>query len=92
MADIIIKTSIHGCGTDVFSINGVNAWEDDFGELLDVAPYKAPEFGCGDKRFVRYEHIDSAVLERYHITESEHEEIIRRLESELHFGFCALCQ
>lgn len=79
------------CGLDLFIINGIDADCYDFGKLKDCAPDIAPEYGCGDMRFISDEKPQDGVLEKYHISYSEWEQVCQRLEVELHFGYCGLC-
>lgn len=78
------------CSLKVFEINDVRADERDFGQTVDLAPYDAPEYGCGDRSFVPFEARQS-VLDKYSITESEYEKIAEELKTALHFGRCGLC-
>lgn len=79
-------------GLRVFRINDIEANEDDFGVSEDICPECAPEYGCGDRRFITYEEPRIEVLEKYHITYSEWETICSKLENMLDWGRCAQCQ
>ena len=78
------------CSADNFTINGVNANTDDFGEQYDRDSGNAEEYACGDMQFTRIEPTKE-VLEKYHITENEYSEICDKLESGLSFGSCGWC-
>lgn len=79
------------CTTKKFKINGIDAYYDDFGYKRDNAPLKAPEFGCGDMRFILKRDPDICVLRKYGITREEYCRIANELESALSFGYCELC-
>ena len=75
----------------MFKINGINASEDDFGYTADLDCENAPEYGCGNKQFVRNDSCDDEVLKKYGITEAEYYQICDILESELDVGPCGWC-
>jgi len=87
-----LKLHIYGalCATSEFTINGIDASIDDFGEKYDRDCDNAPDYGCGDMRFTR---IDSTtdVLNKYDITELEFSDICEKLEEWLSFGNCGWC-
>ena len=85
-----IVPNTYSCGLSTFLINGIEADYYDFGECYDACPENAPSYGCGDRVFRRND-VDAEVLNRYHITEEEYEEIVEKLECELHIGRCSLC-
>ena len=78
------------CALKVFKINGIKADYKDFGEKYDHDPDHAPEYGCG---YMEFEAKDSTpeVLDKYHITEEDYEEICDKLHDELTFGNCGWC-
>lgn len=78
------------CGLEVFTINGIKAEHDDFGEKYDHNPEFAEEYGCGNMRFEPCAPTD-AVLRKYNITEREYGLICDRLVEELAFGRCGGC-
>lgn len=76
----------------VFTINGIDADVDDFGESKDWAPELAPEFGCGYRAFRAFEYTSQKILHKYHINVHEWEQICNMLEAKLNIGRCAECQ
>lgn len=78
-------------GLSVFRINDIDADTYDFGASEDRRPEVAPEYGCGDRKFYAYNRPSIGVLEKYHITFSEWEEIGEKLKVMLDWGYCALC-
>ena len=87
-----LKLEIHKCfcSTDVFTINGIKASEDDFGGNFDADPGNAEDHGCGDMKFESREPSDD-VLKKYKITKKEYAEICLKLEEGLSFGSCGWC-
>ena len=90
LKEVVVKCGFSCFRPEVFTINGAQADMNDFGHMEDVAPEYAPEYGCGDRRFISYDPKDN-VLELYGITESEYETICNKLESEMHIGGCGWC-
>ena len=76
----------------VFTINGIEADVDDFGESKDWAPENAPEYGCGYRAFRAFEYTSEKILDKYHINVREWEQICDMLEAKLDIGRCAECQ
>ena len=76
----------------VFTINGIEADVDDFGESKDWAPEYAPEYGCGNRAFRAFEHTSKEILDKYHINEREWGQICDMLEAKLDIGRCADCE
>lgn len=76
----------------VFTINGIDADVDDFGESKDWAPEYAPEYGCGNRAFRAFEYTSEKILDKYHINVHEWEQICDMLEAKLDWGCCADCQ
>lgn len=79
------------CGLKKFTINGIKASENDFGEGFDECPDAAAKFGCGYRRFKRNGRPNRGILEKYHITLSDYKLICDRLESVLTVGRCNYC-
>ena len=75
------------CELEVFIINGIEADEDDFGELIRVA---LEEYSCNVSGFKPKEHTQS-VLEKYNITEDEYKSVCLKLNDTFSFGGCSLC-
>lgn len=78
------------CYTPTFTINGIDADREDFGEKYDRSPETAEGYACGDMQFTRVSPRPE-VLEKYAITEAEYALVADQLESGLSFGGCALC-
>lgn len=78
------------CYTPVFTINGIRANSEDFGEQGDRAPEDAADYSCGDMQFTRVP-AKPEVLTKYNITEPEYELIAGQLEVGLSFGSCGWC-
>ena len=90
LKEIVIQCGISCSDPQVFTINGVKAYLDDFGYMQDVSHESAPEYGCGDMKFIPYELTDR-VLELYGITVSEYEQVCDQLEDAMHIGRCGWC-
>ena len=89
-----IKVKAGYCASaDIFTINDIPADINDFGECYDDNKEAAPEFGCGNMCFHAYDEpsLEPTVLERYHISLSEWEEICDILTCELRWGRCGEC-
>lgn len=81
------------CALKTFTINGIDATINDFGEGYDHSPEIAEPYCCGCHRFDRIkssEEIKKA-MEKYNLTESEFNEICDRLETILYVGSCGWC-
>ena len=76
----------------VFRINSIEADIEDFGKCYDDDVYSAPDFGCGNMRFHRYDEPPSGVLDKYNINIIEWETICDQLDNKLYMGRCALCE
>ena len=87
-----VEPFTYDCSLRLFRINNIEACADDFGYMEDVSPETAPEFGCGDKSFIRFDNIEEEVLKKYHIDMSEVEKIQDILSEKLHIGRCSLCE
>lgn len=79
------------CALQQFTINGIQAYESDFGSGSDEDPGEAEEYSCGDRRW-RGRASTPEVLAKYGITQEEYDFICERLSSELSFGSCGWCQ
>ena len=78
------------CHLEVFTINGKDADQDDFGDIFDHNEEIREPYGCGDM------HFDSKpptkeVLGKYNITEEEYYNICNELECKLRVGSCGWC-
>ena len=78
------------CSTMIFAINDITASISDFGEKYDHSPETADDYGCGDRKFTRFEP-KPIVLAKYGITVPQYELIAGQLEIGLSFGKCNLC-
>lgn len=78
------------CCCTEFTINGICADEDDFGDKYDNNPGNEEPYGCGDMKF--FPKLPSQeILDKYKITVNEYSEIAEKLEDGLSFGHCSLC-
>ena len=78
------------CRTEVFTINGKSAEQNDFGDTYDHHHEDAEPYACADM------HFDSKpptkeVLNRYNITDKEYYDICNELECKLCVGHCGWC-
>lgn len=78
------------CALEKFSINGIRADQDDFGEGHDESPEIAEDYGCGCWQFTARP-ATQAILDKYNITIDEYNEVARQLESALDVGECGWC-
>lgn len=78
------------CRLDIFSINGKDADQEDFGEVYDHDEENAEPYSCGDMYFEQ-EPPTKAVLDKYNITEEEYYYICNELEHKLGIGCCGWC-
>lgn len=88
--NLILKFGRALCYTPEFSINGVDADYQDFGEKFDRSPETAEAYSCGDMQFTRNPPT-AEVLSKYKITIDEYHEVAERLEKGLSFGECGWC-
>ena len=79
------------CELEKFEINNIKANIDDFGINRDVEPKKAPDYGCGNKKFIPNIPPAQKVLDKYKISANEYIEVCEKLDQELSFGNCSLC-
>ena len=81
------------CATEIFTINGIDAYFGDFGCGTDIDPENAPDYGCGCHIFESTE--DSVEIEKamnkYSLTREEFDGICKLLEEELFVGECGWC-
>ena len=78
------------CAIDIFKINGIEAYYDDFGDKEDRDPCSADDHCCGDMQFIGKASTPE-VLEIYSITQPEYDEIVSELAEKLSFGSCGWC-
>ena len=79
------------CKLEVFTINGIEADENDFGEHYDVGWYSAENYCCTNMKFFS-QLPTTEVLNKYNITVDEYKEICEKLDKELSFGACSWCR
>ena len=75
----------------VFRINDIEADIEDFGKCYDDDRYSAPDYGCSNMRFHRYDEPSSEVLNKYNISCTEWDIICDQLDNKLYMGRCAYC-
>jgi hypothetical protein len=75
------------CSLEIFTINGIEACMEDFGET--VLRGSCMEDGCSCK--FQAGEATKEVLEKYKITQEEYDEICEELESKLYVSSCGLC-
>jgi hypothetical protein len=87
-----LELEIYGslCSTSVFIINGIEAYEGDFGDKYDDDPDGAEDYACGNMQFYPSCPTEK-ILTKYKINTSEYMEIASRLEEGLSFGSCGWC-
>jgi len=87
-----LELEIYGslCETNTFTINGINAEYEEFGDKRDHDAENAEPYGCGNMKFIRYD-VSSEILEKYGITKDEYDVICTELEEKLSFGCCGWC-
>jgi hypothetical protein len=87
-----LELEIYGalCATRVFTINGIDAYYEDFGEKYDRDSENAKDYACGNMQFIGNPST-TEILSKYKITEEEYQEVVSKLEDGLSFGFCSLC-
>ena len=78
------------CELQVFTVNGVSAEYDDFGDKDDNDTGNAENYGCGDMRFTP-KPVTDGVLFKYGISPDEYNTITGELEEKLSFGSCGWC-
>lgn len=78
------------CSLKTFTINGMDADEDDFIDRFDYDVDNAECGGCGDMR-ADVKEPETAVLEKYGISEAEYVIIATDVAEKLSFGACGWC-
>ena len=78
------------CSTELFKINGIEAYYDDFGDKADQDPSSADDYCCGDMQFIGKASTPE-VLGKYSITQPEYDAIVSELAEKLSFGSCGWC-
>jgi hypothetical protein len=87
-----LKLEVYGslCSTKEFSINGVEAEYEDFGEKYDHSPDEAEDYACGNMKFTA-NRATQEILDKYKINITEYNEVCEQLEQKLSFGSCGWC-
>lgn len=87
-----LELEIYGalCATSVFTINGIYADYEDFGEKYDRDSANAEDYACGNMQFTGNPST-TEILSKYKITEEEYQEVVSKLEYGLSFGCCGWC-
>lgn len=78
------------CRTREFTINGIKADQDDFGEMHLEAGEDEWEYGCQNSCFWSNPPSEE-VLQKYHITAAEYIDVCNILHRELVSGNCGCC-
>lgn len=78
------------CRTEVFTINGKSAEQNDFGDTYDHHHEDAEPYACADMHFDP-KPPTKEVLNRYNITEEEYRVICYELKRVLREGKCDSC-
>lgn len=78
------------CSLAEFTINGINADEDDFVDKYDHSPETAEDSACGDMR-ADIKAADDEVLKKYGITADEYDTIAADVAEKVSFGCCGWC-
>jgi len=78
------------CELEIFTINGVDAEYDDFGEKYDNDTENAEDYGCGNMRFFP-KPATGDILSKYRISIDEYNAITEELTTKLSFGSCGWC-
>lgn len=85
------------CEAQSFTLNGMKADKDDFGEQdagdfdYEYEAYDDECYSCADNHFVPHEDVEQEVLGKYNITEDQYREVQRYLEEKFHVGHCGWC-
>ena len=88
----IVRSNSEVCLIIDMKVNGVNAYLFDFGTMRDVNKKIAPASGCGDRSFIPKRPLPSIILDKYHLSEKDGEDLLSLLEEELHIGYCKRCR
>jgi len=87
---LVIKPYGALCELKKFTINGIDAVYEDFGEKYDHEPTHAEDYCCGDMRF-EAKNSTLEILDKYFIDEDEYDKICGELGDALDFGSCGWC-
>ncbi len=86
------KAEVYGalCSLSEFTINGIDADEDDFVDQYDQSPETAEKYGCGNMRADIIPATDE-VLKKYGITADEYATIAADVAKKVSCGCCGRC-
>ena len=79
------------CELEIFTINGIDAYQGDFGTAKDTRLDIAPDYGCGRREFIPDRNNASDCMKKYNITIDEFNQICDELEDKLYVGTCCWC-
>ena len=81
------------CSLKIFTINGQEAYEHDFGHSFIDDSYEPIEYGCSYRGWERTDDEDhiNETMKKYNITRKEFNEICDKLEYILTIGPCGWC-
>ena len=88
---LVCKAYSSLCELQDFEINGIKAYEEDFGEHYDVDEENADPYCCANMKFVA-KPATQEVLDKYKISTDEYNKICEKLDEELSFGDCGWCE
>ena len=83
----LIRDEYEPCTPKIFTIDGIDADPDDFGEIEKVSGC----YCCESRKFIGFEEVPESTLEKYHITESEFFDICDELRDVLEVEHCSRC-
>lgn len=83
----LIQDEYEPCSPKVFTINGIYADPDDFGEVDKISG----NYCCKSREFIGFEKPPTGVLEKYHISKDEFFEICNKLSDVLRVTDCSRC-
>lgn len=79
------------CSLKVFTINGINADETDFGYSTDEDIGEAGEYGCGYRCFRTDLKLAPTAMKKYKLTFEQFVEVAEKLAEVLDVGPCGWC-
>ncbi len=78
------------CSLSEFTVNSIDADEDDFVDQYDHSPETAEDYACGDMR-ADIKPATDEVLKKYGITANEYATIAADVAEKVSFGCCGWC-
>ena len=81
------------CELEVFTINGIDAYYQDFGKTYDSKREYAEEYCCGCMMFESCKDREQkkTTMAKYSLSWEEYDEICELLEEVLYVGYCNRC-